>query len=132
MTFAHLARIGTALRAQAVVVLMEASQRTDRLAMRFLTNKSYRYTKDGGQTIGKIHTMLVDKSRGVCGVDVADFTLHAAAGMARARLMGRPTQRADFDAVFKSVPPELAQSAEVLHAIDGSRPPGARGEQAGV
>jgi hypothetical protein len=131
MTLARLAKLGTSLRAQAVVILMEASQRTDRLAMRFLGTKSYRYSKDGHQTTGPIQTMLVDKSRAICGVEVADFALHAAAGKARARLTGKSLQRADFDAVFKSVPIELSESAEVLRALDIAQA-GAHGEQADI
>jgi len=96
-----------------LAVILEASQRADALANRYLRFNLQITDIDGKRTLPTDY-FLMPKSANEPGLEVADFIMHAAGGQTKSRLNGaREPGRKDFKVVFREVDPRLASFMEI-------------------
>ena len=111
-----------ALQPSDVLLVQEASQRTDHLAQRYFPQSSIRGRTEGEHASElAIRFAFMEKAQGEPGLEVADFVVHTAGTCIRARHKeGGSLQfsRADFDAVFKSGDPQLSPFFELTRVSD--------------
>jgi Protein of unknown function (DUF3800) len=99
-----------------IVLVVEQSERGDRLARKFLSDFRYWREIGGKKRYLPVRQYFVAKSVGEPGLEIADFVMHAVGGRTRARLQGGRRERADFKAIFDDVDQRLVSFAEIKRA----------------
>lgn len=95
-----------------VVVVAEQSDRTKKEVYGYLAGYEI-----GNETIRiKPRVFLAKKTAGQSFMEVADFVMHPAGAHVRNRLLGKPSIRQDFSAVFHKVDHRLSGYVELLQA----------------
>jgi hypothetical protein len=104
-----------------VVLIIEESSRTDRLAYTYLNGYEFRRRgSDGNAQILPFEKFRMPKSRVESLLEVSDFIIQAAGGQVRARLAGRPpADRRDFQAIFREVDEKFVGFLEITEAKVG-------------
>ena len=115
--------VGTTLCKQ-VVVIFEASQRTDKLIQDAF--QDLEITRGSKSIPSKC--CFMPKSAAEPALEIADFVMHAVGGQARQNRKQRGIFRADFCAVFHSVEPQFTSYTE----IERSDPPPMRVRDGGL
>jgi hypothetical protein len=100
--------------ASSMTFVFESSQRTNPLVERHF--QGVQIAEDGRKNI-PWKGYFLDKSSCEPGLEVADFITHALGGQVRRELQGTKGYRQDFEAVFQSVPREIASYLHITQAL---------------
>jgi hypothetical protein len=113
----RIARVVGRFSCDGVVLVIEESQRTDRLAAKYFSGYPLEVRSPSGSRPLKMLRFRMPKAAAEPFLEVADFVVHAAGGQVRSHLKGSAWgSRQDYQAVFRSVDQSLVEFIEVLSA----------------
>ena len=111
----RVARLAGRFGCQGVVLVFEESQRADHLAFQHFDRHNLHDLADPVPRSLEFLKFRMPKSAGEPLLEVADFVINAAGGQVRSHLKGHEWgARRDFQTVFRSVPPELAEFIDMM------------------